>query len=1183
MSRHFKAVRPSAQAYLLAEYVLARGAFAERKPGAPVLVVTSDVAALETLKRQLEFFLAGAEARLLSYPPWDVLPFEALSPSQDVTSERLLTLSTLIHREEGSAPLLILTTPQALLRRTLSAAQLERESLVVTKGAALSRDALIGQLDRTGYVRNSLVEERGQYAVRGAVIDFYSPGEVRPVRLEWYGETLESVRDFDLETQRSFSDLAQVRLIPVREVLVLDADLEQALRRLRARASELEIPARDIEPLEEALRERLPWPGVEHLLPLLSSESGNFFNYFPADGEIVLVDTLQIENQVDTFIELLPERAKRAYTERTIFPEAASAFDPGNELLELLRAREAISFSTLSILGAGAMSDEDSEIDSRTLKDEFGISTNRRLERKLKEAKRAELPLEPLAEEIKLNIRQGRHVAIVVSHLQRRDRIQHLLSGYDLGVRFEERTFQSFRAAARMEPSTVSVLTGALEEGLLLERDRILLIAEADIFPGMSSRPRSAAAKSVKRILNSLSQLKEGDYVVHVDHGIGLYRGLREMAVGEAVSDFLVLEYAENSKLFVPVEQIAKLQKYVGAEGKAPVLTRLGGNVWEKTKKKVQQNVVELAGQLVNLYASREIVPGHAFGKPDEEDFRFADSFEFEETPDQARAIEEVLSDMALSKPMDRLVCGDVGYGKTEVAIRAAFKAVNAGKQVAVLVPTTILAEQHLATFQRRFEDFPFVIRRVSRFAGTEENRETVALLAEGKVDVIIGTHRLLQNDVKFSNLGLMIIDEEHRFGVAHKEKLKRYRQEVDVLTLTATPIPRTMHMSLLGIRDLSIIETPPTDRQVIRTYVAPFSDEVVREAIQRELARQGQVFYIYNRVQGIQLIAEELKALVPEARILVGHGQMNEKELEDVMQRFIKGECDVLLSTTIVESGLDISNANTIIIRNADRFGLAELYQLRGRVGRSSRRAYSYLFVSDPKTLGADAKKRLEVMQSLDDLGQGFRLALQDMEIRGAGNLLGKDQSGQVNVLGFELYTHVLREAVLELRRKQRGEKPTAPQVEVDPELQLGFAAHIPPNYIPDVAERLLLYQRLVQLENRAQGFSMMEEITDRFGHVPKEVEELVELMVLRGFLKRALVTSGRMRDNAFTFSFHPQAALNPERLVQVVRSSGGKISMSPSMAITLKFEVDAIKAPDDLIHELEEFFKAVGYDCRV
>ncbi len=805
---------------------------------------------------------------------------------------------------------------------------------------------------------------------------------------------------------------------------------------------------------------------------------------------------------------------------------------------------------------------------------------NLELKHQFIQARHAQLPFETVAKFLSENLVNGSQVAIVVSQESRERRVRDLLGSYEISCEHYPGTFADWIEEISGTPRII-MLVGTLSGGFHSLAERFLIVVDTEIFPEISPRRSAPRSRNIRRFLGTLAQLNDGDYVVHMEHGVGLYRGLREITVEGMVGDFLFLEYAEGARLFVPVEHIGKVEKFVGAEGRKPVLNRLGGTAWGKTKDKVKEAVAELAGQLVNLYAKREIAQGHSFGTVDTDDVQFADTFPFEETPDQARAIEEVLRDMERPQPMDRLVCGDVGYGKTEVALRAAFKAVNNGKQVAVLVPTTVLADQHWQTFRERFSDYPIRVACVSRFLTPAENKKTLAELAAGNLDIIIGTHRLLQRDVQFKDLGLLIIDEEHRFGVAHKEKLKRMRSEIDVLTLTATPIPRTLHMSLVGIRDLSTIETPPVDRQVVHTFLAQYHADIVREAVQRELARSGQAFYVYNRIDRIGEIAAELAQLVPEAKIAFAHGQMADGELEQIMHRFVQGEINVLVSTTIIESGLDIPNANTMIIRNADRFGLAELYQLRGRVGRSSRRAYAYLFVSDFKQLGDDARKRLEVLQALDDLGMGFRLALQDMEIRGAGNLLGKDQSGDVNLVGFETYSRILKDAVHEIQLQRddpRAEHSPIARLVIDPEMRIGFPTHIPPFYVPDVGERLILYQRLVELRDETHGHELAAEIEDRFGRLPAEVETLVEVMIFRSLLRRAGIVAASRREDAVSLTFHPEVRLDPKVVTALVLESGGRIKLSPNSVLSVKLESGAVTKPSDLTKIITDIAGRIG-----
>jgi len=1172
-------ISPSAAgtAYQIAEVFL--GPDLRAKPAGSMLAIVANSSAAERLISDLKFFTDSAdhaESFVAGFLSWEVLPFDALSPAPTVSAARIEALNRLLE----SRPTLVVSTVDALMQRMVPPQFLKQLRFVVRKGDSIDREQLIEVLDRGGYQRSSLVEEVGQYAVRGAVVDAFPPGSMNPIRIELFSGSIESVREFDAGTQRSTTERDDCELLPVRELFLPpeEADRETMFQQLRAYASDQGLPLRAAKSVEEALREGTALPGIEHLQSLFLPGLARLWDYLGASASVAVVDETAVFAAADEFEALVSERATRAQSEGRITPSVSSAFLSVTELQSAVSAHKVHYFDSTRIIDPSELPASGLVIagDEQTKDKIFSLSG---LQSALRTARRAERPFLPLAEEVRHRLAQGYRIGIVIQHPSRARRVTELLSGYDIRVNDPETGYLAWTESAAGLGREVTILHGELSGGIRLTRERVMLIPEHELFPESSSRRQSASARNVRRFLGAVSQLKEDDYIVHVEHGIGIYRGLRQIDVDGRVGDFLHLEYADQSKLFLPVENIGKIQKYAGADAKKPALSKLGGKAWSATKAKVHENVAELAGQLLKILAARELSPGIPFPPRGSEDDAFADSFPFEETPDQTRAIEEVLSDLSRSRPMDRLVCGDVGYGKTEVAIRAAFKAVNAGKQVALLVPTTILAEQHEQTFRNRFAELPFKIACVSRFNPPGENKRLLAEAAEGKVDILIGTHRLLQRDVSFRDLGLLIIDEEHRFGVAHKEKLKRLRAEVHVLTLTATPIPRTLHISLLGIRDLSIIETPPVNRQAIRTYLATYSNSLVREAIMREIGRSGQVFYIHNRVENIAAIADELAELVPEATIAFAHGQMKDAELEAVMHRFVTGEVNVLVSTTIIESGLDISNANTIIIRTADRFGLAELYQLRGRVGRSSRRAYAYLLISDPKTIGADAKKRLQALQSLDDLGIGFRLAIQDMEIRGAGNLLGKDQSGHIDLVGYELYTRILKEAVEELRRRRdRPSEAPETKLDIDPEVRIGFPAHIPPWYIPDVAERLLLYQRLIDLNDERDGRAIYEEMSDRFGRPPEEISVLIELMVFRGIIRRAGIVAASARLDSLSLTFHPKAAPGPDRIAAAAKAGNWKARYSASKVLSLELEPESIRSPKDLTARAEPVLRALG-----
>jgi transcription-repair coupling factor (superfamily II helicase) len=685
-----------------------------------------------------------------------------------------------------------------------------------------------------------------------------------------------------------------------------------------------------------------------------------------------------------------------------------------------------------------------------------------------------------------------------------------------------------------------------LSAGFRLPDEKLAVITEEEIF-GQRTRRRGATEARAKALLSSLAALREGDYVVHADHGVARYRGLQHLRMGTVEGDFLHLEYAGEDRLYVPIDRIDKVQKYVGGEGHTPRLDRMGGGAWEKAKVKARAAIEELARELLKIYARRQMNEGFVYSPPDHLFRAFEATFPYEETADQLAAINDVLRDMAGERPMDRLICGDVGYGKTEVAIRAAYKAVLDGKQVAVLVPTTILARQHGETFRQRFAGAPVTVDMVSRFRTPAEQKQILGRAAEGKVDILIGTHRLLQQDVKFKDLGLIIIDEEQRFGVSHKEKLKKLRAEVDVLTLTATPIPRTLHMSMMGMRDLSVIDTPPIDRLAIRTYVTRFDDELIREAILRELRRGGQVFFVHNRVQSIAAMGEFLQKLVPEARIAVGHGQMPEKELEEVMVGFIEGRSNVLVASTIIENGLDIPRANTIIINRADCFGLAQLYQLRGRVGRSDRRAYAYLLIPGEGLLTREARERLRVLQELTELGAGFRVASHDLELRGAGDLLGANQSGQIAAIGFEMYTELLEETIQELKGMARQEK-------VDPELRLGLSAFLPEKYVPDPNQRLVFYKKMVAAEEEEELYLLTDELRDRYGELPPPAALLLQTMKLRVLCKRLKIEQAEYDGRQLTLAFHSGTPVPPEKILQLLEDPADRYRFSPDFRLSIR-----------------------------
>ncbi|HZH83171.1 MAG TPA: transcription-repair coupling factor, partial [Phototrophicaceae bacterium] len=716
-------------------------------------------------------------------------------------------------------------------------------------------------------------------------------------------------------------------------------------------------------------------------------------------------------------------------------------------------------------------------------------------------------------------------------------RLRELLANYNYQLPLVE---TSLPVLMERTDFAQAIICGQPNHGFRMPAAGLVVVTFDEIFGTRKRQPAATTKRHPSHFLTSLSELKQDDFVVHLDHGIGVYRGLKFLQVAGVGGEFLHLEYEAGDRLYLPVDRINMVQKYIGGDGAQPALDRLGGTSWEKVKAKARKSIFAMAEELVQLYALREAREGTAFAAPDAMYQEFEAAFEYEETPDQQRAIDETLAGMQNKKPMDRLICGDVGYGKTEVAMRAAFLAVEGGKQIAVLAPTTILAQQHLQTFRHRFRNHPVRIEMVSRFLTNKEIAEILQDTTTGKVDIVIGTHRLLQKDVEFKNLGLVIIDEEHRFGVVHKERLKKLRQLVDVLSLTATPIPRTLHMSLVGIRDLSIIETPPVDRLAIQTYVTRYDDRLIRDAVLREVDRGGQVFFLHNRVETIDRLALKLAELVPEAKFAVAHGQMRPKELEKVMLDFFNNQTQVLVCSAIIESGLDFPNANTIIINRADRFGLAQLYQLRGRVGRSHRHAYAYLLIPGEQAITPDAEKRLRALQEIDGLGGGFKLAMHDLEIRGAGNLLGEQQSGQIHAVGFELYTEMMEKAIQELK----GEDVLP---EVDPEIRLGIPAYFPDTYIPDANQRLYFYKRLATLRDDQELADLKEEIMDRFGPYTTVVENLFLVMNLRRSLKEFLVQQISVADGRVYLLFHTESPVKIDKLLELIHKQKNRFRLMP------------------------------------
>jgi transcription-repair coupling factor (superfamily II helicase) len=1099
-----------------------------RKSRRPILIVAATTKDAENLYDDLGFFL-GEECslppfrkRLHLFPSWEVLPFEKLSPHPDSVAARLEGLYKLV---EEHAPILI-ATPAALMQKVIPKEQFKRSYLYLVAGQELARESLLQHLVQWGFQNVPLVEERGDFSVRGGIVDIFSPGYGRPLRLEFDGDRLESIREFSPANQRSERLQEEMILLPMKEFSLKRSDLENVVRRLDQRAGELEIGRREKHNLLESLREGIPLPGIESLVPYFYPEIVSFFSYLSAETLIWLDSGDRVEAEAERFGQLAWERYRKATEEQHLVPPVETLYLNEHEWHAALQPWAQVRGESLTIMATSEKAQES------TLTVESFLTSDIRHEAV---TRGTDASLAPLVERLKGWQRE--RVLFVAPTKGDAMRLRELLGSYDLDVPMVEESVPALLAGRELPHAIVG---GHLNQGFRLPEAHLVVVTFDEIFGTRKRQPTASTKSHPSHFLTSLSELRQDDYVVHLDHGIGIYRGLKFLKVAGVEGEFLHVEYEAGDRLYLPVDRINVVQKYIGGDGAQPSLDRLGGTAWEKVKAKARKSIFAMAEELIQLYAIREARQGIAFAPPDTLYREFEAAFEYEETPDQQRAIDETLAGMQSRKSMDRLVCGDVGYGKTEVAMRAAFLAVEGGKQVAVLAPTTILAQQHLQTFRHRFRNYPVRIEMVSRFLTANEIAKVLQQTTRGNVDVLIGTHRLLQKDVEFKDLGLVIIDEEHRFGVVHKERLKRLRQLVDVVSLTATPIPRTLHMSLVGIRDLSIIETPPADRLAIQTYVTRYDEQVIRDAILRELQRGGQVFFLHNRVETIDRLALKLADLLPEAKMAVAHGQMRPKELEKVMLDFLENKTQVLVCSAIIESGLDFPNANTIIINRADHFGLAQLYQLRGRVGRSHRHAYAYLLIPGEQVITPDAERRLRALQELDGLGGGFKLALHDLEIRGAGNLLGEQQSGQITAVGFELYTEMMQKAVNELK----GEVVVP---EVEPEIRLEIPAYFPENYIPDANQRLLFYKRLASVGNPLELADLREEIRDRFGPTTPVVENLFRVMDLRRVLKEFLVQQISVSNGQVFLLFHAESPVKVERLLELIKKQKHKFRLAP------------------------------------
>ena len=1081
---------------------------AAKQASGPVLVLLSSARRQQQLADEIHFYAAGSNLPIIHFPDWECLPYDAFSPHQDVTSRRLSALAGLPEQKQC----IILTTVSAAMHRLAPREYVQAYSLLLRKGDPIDVNEFRQQLVRNGYQGVSQVMEPGEFAVRGGLIDLFPMGQAVPYRLDLFGDELETIRTFDPGSQRSGPALSQVELLPAREYPLNEQAINQFRQAFRARFSgdpQQTVIYRDVS-------QGISPAGIEYYLPLFFQKTESLFDYLPDNTSWILEP--ETVPGLRTFHDEVQDRYQQLShdIERPILTPEEIFVSPDAFLRDLNR------YSRIELRPLLTDTGQQELATINPLVFETQVPPTLSVDHK------SEQPYHALCNY--LDKHPGRALLVSAS-AGRRETLRHLLNEHGMHPP-DVTNWQTFLDGNEK----IGLAVADLEKGLELDTPRLSVISETQLYGERASqrRHRSALNRSPDAIIRSLAELRIGDPVVHEEYGVGRYLGLQTLDVGDGKTEFLTLEYAGGDKLYIPVFALHFISRYTGTSPENAPLHRLGGDAWEKAKSRARQKAHDAAVEILELQALRAARKGHAFPAHDDHYLAFADAFPFEETPDQERAITEVISDIESSKPMDRLVCGDVGFGKTEVALRAAFMAIHGNKQVAVLVPTTLLAQQHYQNFADRFADSAVNVRLLSRFQSKSEQAAILKELDEGKVDIVIGTHRLLQEDIRFSSLGLVIIDEEHRFGVRQKERLKKLRAEVDILTLTATPIPRTLNLSLSGMRDISIIATPPEERLAVKTFVLEWNSGLIREAILREIRRGGQVFYLHNEVRTMEKAVSQLHDLVPEAEIQMAHGQMAERELEHIMLDFYHQRFNVLVCSTIIESGIDIPTANTIVIERADKFGLAQLHQLRGRVGRSNHRAYAYLLTPPKRTITNDARKRLEAIGSLDELGAGFVLASHDLEIRGAGELLGESQSGEIDEVGFTLYAELLNRAIESIKQ---GKDITVEKT-AGAEVNVHAPALLPEDYLPDVHMRLILYKRIANAATSEELNELKEEMIDRFGLLPDAAKLLFEVTELKIGASRLGIKKIDAGPKGARIDFVAQPNIEPTALIQLMQS---------------------------------------------
>lgn len=1149
------------------------------------LVVTYD----DTRAKEIYDDFRSFTSQVWLYPAKDLLFYSADIHGNLMTRQRIAVLRHLMEDREG----VVVTTMDGLMDHLMPIKYLREQSITVESGQIIDLDAWKERLIAMGYERMAQVDGMGQFSIRGGIVDIFPLTEEVPVRIELWDDEVDSIRTFDLESQRSVEQLESITIYPAAEVVLSGDQLAAGIGRLEKEEGTYGKALREqhkpeeahrihtiIEELRNGLDEGGRIGGLDAYIRYFCPDTVSFLEYFPQGESVIYLDEpARLKEKGETveleFRESMVHRLEKGY----LLPGQTELLYPAAEVLARMQKPFAVMLTGL-----------DQKLPGMKVNQKFSID--------VKNVNSYQNSFEILIKDLTRWKKEGYRVILLSASRTRASRLASDLREYDLRAYCPDvweaesgnaggdgtvspdsgNTVSVNTAVRKVQPGEILVTYGNLHRGFEYPLLKFVFITEGDMFGVEKKRKRRKKTNYQGKAIQSFTELSVGDYVVHEEHGLGIYKGIEKVERDRVIKDYIKIEYGDGGNLYLPATRLESIQKYAGAEAKRPKLNKLGGAEWNKTKTKVRGAVQEIAKDLVKLYAARQEKAGFQYGTDTVWQREFEELFPYDETDDQMDAIDAVKKDMESRRIMDRLICGDVGYGKTEVALRAAFKAVQDSKQVVYLVPTTILAQQHYNTFVQRMKDFPVRVDMLSRFCTPARQKRTLEDLRKGMVDIVIGTHRVLSKDIQFKDLGLLIIDEEQRFGVAHKEKIKHLKENVDVLTLTATPIPRTLHMSLAGIRDMSVLEEPPVDRMPIQTYVMEYNEEMVREAINRELARNGQVYYVYNRVTDIDEVAGRVQALVPDAVVTFAHGQMREHELERIMADFINGEIDVLVSTTIIETGLDIPNANTMIIHDADRMGLSQLYQLRGRVGRSNRTSYAFLMYKRDKLLREEAEKRLQAIREFTELGSGIKIAMRDLEIRGAGNVLGAEQHGHMEAVGYDLYCKMLNQAVLALKGETLEEDSYETVVECD------IDAYIPVSYIKNEYQKLDIYKRISAIETEEEYMDMQDELMDRFGDIPHSVENLLKIAAIRALAHRAYVTEVVINRQEVRLTMYQKARLRVEKIPDLVRSYKGDLKLVPGDVPSFHYIDRRNKNQDSLemMGKAEEILKDI-YGIRI